>query len=100
MLDETETVPASSSGMVSHIHQSNAALKVSNRAIGTKLIHESAVRHVNGSALYVDDIPPPDGTLHAYFGFTEVARGRILKIDLAAQSTKCKYATACAKPEY
>ena len=83
MLDETETVPASSSGMVSHIHQSNAAPKVSNRAIGTELKHESAVRHVNGSALYVDDIPPPDGTLHAYFGFTEVARGRIVKIDLA-----------------
>ena len=54
----------------------------SNQIIGTGIEHESATRHVAGAAAYVDDIPPPEGTLHAYFGFASVSCGRIKAIDL------------------
>ena len=87
MLDKTEAKTAQSGSRVRHINQSTPDLGRSGKIMGTKLKHESAVRHVNGSALYIDDIPPPDETLHAYFGFTEVARGRVLSIDLARVET-------------
>jgi xanthine dehydrogenase large subunit len=33
--------------------------------LGARLPHDSALRHVSGEALYVDDLPVPDTTLHA-----------------------------------
>ncbi|HEU0223479.1 MAG TPA: xanthine dehydrogenase molybdopterin binding subunit, partial [Paracoccaceae bacterium] len=48
------------------------------------LPHDSARRHVSGSALYTDDIPAPAGALHLAFGLSERARARILAMDLAA----------------
>ena len=52
--------------------------------VGASKKHESAVRHVAGSAIYVDDHQPPQGTLHAYVGTSTVARGKITKLDLDA----------------
>lgn len=49
---------------------------------GSNLKHESAHKHVSGEALYVDDIPTPSDTLHAYAGFSAVARGKIKSISL------------------
>jgi xanthine dehydrogenase large subunit len=47
--------------------------------------HDSAVRHVQGSAPYIDDLPEPAGTLHAAPGYVaKVAHGRILSVDLDA----------------
>ena len=46
--------------------------------------HESAHLHVSGRALYADDIPLPANTLHAAFGLSNVAHGRIRELDLAA----------------
>ena len=46
--------------------------------------HDSAVRHVSGSAVYVDDIREPEGTLHIAPGGAPVARGRIKVLDLDA----------------
>ena len=46
--------------------------------------HESAHLHVSGEALYTDDIPLPANTLHAAFGLSPVAHGRIRELDLAA----------------
>lgn len=51
---------------------------------GTPLRHESAVKHVTGGARYVDDIPSEPNTLFAYPGFSTVARGKIVSIDLSA----------------
>ena len=34
----------------------------------TDRIHDSAAKHVTGAADYTDDIPQPEGTLHAYLG--------------------------------
>jgi xanthine dehydrogenase large subunit len=46
--------------------------------------HESAHLHVSGRALYADDIPLPADTLHAAFGMSSIAHGRIRELDLAA----------------
>ena len=48
----------------------------STQIVGTGIEHESATRHVAGAAAYVDDIPPPEGTLHAYFGFASIGVAR------------------------
>src|SRR5580692_11094839 len=45
--------------------------------------HESAHLHVSGRALYADDIPLPANTLHAAFGLSTIAHGRIKSLDLA-----------------
>jgi xanthine dehydrogenase large subunit len=46
--------------------------------------HESAHLHVSGRALYADDIPLPANTLHAAFGMSSIAHGRVHSLDLAA----------------
>ncbi|MDZ4729994.1 MAG: xanthine dehydrogenase molybdopterin binding subunit [Xanthomonadales bacterium] len=45
--------------------------------------HDSAIKHVTGRAVYVDDITEPVGLLHVYFGTSKVSHGRIRCIDLA-----------------
>jgi xanthine dehydrogenase large subunit len=47
------------------------------------LPHDSAIRHVTGTAPYIDDIPEPHGTLHVALGLAPVARGRLVTLDLA-----------------
>ena len=42
--------------------------------------HDSATKHVQGAAPYIDDIPEPSGTLHVATGGAAVARGRITSI--------------------
>lgn len=46
-------------------------------AVGKSRIHESAIKHVTGSAKFVDDIVTPADTLHAYPVMAEVSRGKI-----------------------
>ncbi|MDQ0464715.1 xanthine dehydrogenase large subunit [Caulobacter ginsengisoli] len=48
------------------------------------LAHDSAERHVAGSALYVDDLPEPPGLLHVHIGMSARAHARILRMDLSA----------------
>ncbi|WP_442907389.1 xanthine dehydrogenase molybdopterin binding subunit [Kaistia sp. MMO-174] len=48
------------------------------------LPHDSAPRHVTGSAAYIDDIREPAGTLHLAPGYAPIARGRITGLDLEA----------------
>jgi len=48
------------------------------------LPHDAARLHVTGAARYIDDVPMPRDTLHLAFGLSEVARGRIEAMDLAA----------------
>ena len=45
--------------------------------------HDSALKHVTGQALYIDDIAEPAGTLHAALILSPVAAGRLRKLDLA-----------------
>ncbi|CAN5921617.1 xanthine dehydrogenase molybdopterin binding subunit [soil metagenome] len=46
--------------------------------------HDSALKHVTGQALYIDDIAEPPGTLHAALVLSPVASGRLRTLDLSA----------------
>ncbi|HEY5364292.1 MAG TPA: xanthine dehydrogenase molybdopterin binding subunit [Aestuariivirga sp.] len=53
--------------------------------IGKAIAHDSAALHVTGAALYIDDLPEVEGTLHVAPGYAKNgACGKILKLDLAA----------------
>ncbi len=52
--------------------------------IGAELPHDSAEKHVSGRALYVDDMPEPQGLLHVQFGLSTRAHARLVKLDLDA----------------
>jgi xanthine dehydrogenase large subunit len=44
--------------------------------------HDSAHLHVSGRARYADDIPLPADALHAAFGMSSIAHGRVISMDL------------------
>ncbi|MGK2927233.1 MAG: xanthine dehydrogenase molybdopterin binding subunit [Lysobacterales bacterium] len=44
--------------------------------------HDSAIKHVTGRAIYVDDMIEPTGLLHVYFGASQCAHGRIRRLGL------------------
>ena len=43
--------------------------------------HDSAIKHVPGRADYTDDLPEPQGLIHAYLGLSQCAHGRITGMD-------------------
>ena len=49
---------------------------------GQALPHDSAERHVSGRALYIDDLPEPEGILHIALGGSPVARGKLVSLDV------------------
>ena len=53
-------------------------------SVGLALAHDSAVRHVRGTAAYIDDLPEPAGTVHVAPGCASAARGTIRSVDLDA----------------
>ena len=52
------------------------------RQVHRALPHDSATRHVQGSAEYIDDMREPEGTLHIAIGMAPKARGRLVSLDL------------------
>ncbi len=52
--------------------------------VADPLPHDSAHKHVTGTALYTDDLPEPPGLLHAYVLLSPRAHARIKRIDTAA----------------
>ena len=52
--------------------------------VGRPRAHESAALHVAGEAIYTDDIPELQGTLHAALGLSQKPHARIGNIDLEA----------------
>jgi len=47
--------------------------------------HDSAAKHTTGEALYIDDLPEPDGLVHVYLGASsETVHGRIRRIELGS----------------
>ena len=62
----------------------DAKVDTAPRTVGIATKHDSAIRHVCGTAIYVDDIREPEGTLHLAVGGGSLAHGRIKSIDLAA----------------
>jgi xanthine dehydrogenase large subunit len=55
-----------------------------NTSIGISVPHDSALLHVSGEAIYIDDMPEPRALLHAYIGLSTQAHARIATLDLAA----------------
>jgi xanthine dehydrogenase large subunit len=49
--------------------------------------HDSALNHVTGQALYIDDVAEPPGTLHAALVLSPIASGRLKKLDLSMASS-------------
>ncbi|MGB7336907.1 MAG: xanthine dehydrogenase molybdopterin binding subunit [Salaquimonas sp.] len=62
----------------------SAKTNTANQTVGKPLAHDSAKRHVSGSASYIDDILEPEGCLHLAPGMSNIAKGRIKSIDLDA----------------
>ena len=52
--------------------------------VGQPVAHDSASRHVAGSAPYIDDLREPAGTVHLAPGYGSAAKGRIKNLDLSA----------------
>lgn len=46
--------------------------------------HDSALKHVTGQALYIDDMPEPPGTLHGALVLSGIACGKLVRLDTAA----------------
>ena len=44
--------------------------------------HDSGHKHVSGEAVYIDDLPEPNGLLHVYLGISTEVHARIKSIDL------------------
>jgi xanthine dehydrogenase large subunit len=49
--------------------------------------HDSGHKHVTGEAIYIDDMPEPEGLLHGCFGLSECAHGTLESIDLSLVRT-------------
>jgi xanthine dehydrogenase molybdopterin-binding subunit B len=55
------------------------------RTVGKSITHDSADLHVSGTAIYIDDMREPEGTVHVAPGYAkEGARGKIILCDLSA----------------
>ena len=66
-----------------HDEDSGTQVGAALASVGRPLPHDSAIRHVSGSAVYVDDIREPAGTLHVVPGWArDATRGRIVSLDL------------------
>ncbi|MBZ0218248.1 MAG: molybdopterin-dependent oxidoreductase, partial [Fimbriimonadaceae bacterium] len=52
------------------------------RSVRQPVIHDSAGKHVTGTARYVDDMPEPANLLHVAVGGSDVAHGRLNSLDL------------------
>lgn len=58
--------------------------KYINGPMHASLKHDSAHKHVAGSAEYIDDMPEPAGLLHGALGLSDRAHADIVSIDLSA----------------
>src|SRR4051812_24402829 len=53
-------------------------------SVGKDIAHDSAVTHVTGESVFLDDVPPLAGELLAGIIPSPVAHGRVRKLDLSA----------------
>jgi xanthine dehydrogenase large subunit len=66
------------------------------QAVHAALPHDSAERHVAGTALYIDDLPEPRGLLHVHLAMSAEAHARILRMDLSAVRASPGVIAVCA----
>ncbi|BBP43887.1 xanthine dehydrogenase molybdopterin binding subunit [Thiosulfativibrio zosterae] len=51
------------------------------------LQHDSALKHVSGEALYIDDLPEPKDCLHIYIAQSQHAHAKVTQLDVSAVKT-------------
>ncbi|HYS81520.1 MAG TPA: xanthine dehydrogenase molybdopterin binding subunit [Anaeromyxobacteraceae bacterium] len=56
-------------------------------AVHAPLAHDSAVRHVTGAALYLDDLPEPRDLLYAFVRLSDRAHARVTRLDVTAAAS-------------
>ncbi|MDE0758163.1 MAG: xanthine dehydrogenase molybdopterin binding subunit, partial [Pseudomonadales bacterium] len=64
--------------------QSQTSQATMQSPAGQPLAHESAIKHVSGQAVYIDDLPLPANTIYVSTGKSSIAAGRLIKLDLDA----------------
>lgn len=66
--------------------------------VKAKVKHDSAPKHVTGTAYYIDDLPEPANLLHIYIAQSPHAHAKILSMDLTAVKQQPGVAAVlCAK---
>ena len=68
-------------------HAPNLKAERISGGVATDRRHDSAHKHVTGTAIYIDDMPEPAGLLHACLGLSTVAHAKVLSMDLDAVRT-------------
>ncbi|UTW59338.1 xanthine dehydrogenase molybdopterin binding subunit [Kordiimonas sp. SCSIO 12603] len=63
---------------------SNPSLSEIKGAVHKDLRHDSAHKHVAGTAVYIDDVAEPKNMLHMYVAMSEKAHAEITEMDLSA----------------
>lgn len=64
--------------------QSQSSKATTQSSAGQPLAHESAIKHVSGQAVYIDDLSLPANTIYVSTGKASIAAGRLSKLDLDA----------------
>lgn len=65
-------------------HAPNLKAEQISGGVATDRRHDSAHKHVTGTAVYIDDMPEPAGLLHGCLGLCTVTHAKILSMDLDA----------------
>lgn len=65
-------------------HKPNLRAETIKGGVATDQRHDSAHKHVTGTAIYIDDMPEPAGLLHACLGLADVPHARIRSMNLDA----------------
>lgn len=60
------------------------AEKAIRGGVHQRIHHDSAMKHVSGQALYVDDMPEPRDLLHVFIAQSQHAHAKLLKLDIDA----------------
>jgi xanthine dehydrogenase large subunit len=65
-------------------HAPNLRAEKISGGVATDRRHDSAHKHVTGTAVYIDDMPEPAGLLHGCLGLSTVPHAKVLSMDLDA----------------
>ena len=68
-------------------HAPNLRAEKISGGVATDRRHDSAHKHVTGTAVYIDDMPEPAGLLHGCLGLCTVTHAKVLSMDLDAVRT-------------
>jgi len=68
-------------------HAPNLRAEKISGGVATDRRHDSAHKHVTGTAVYIDDMPEPAGLLHGCLGLSTATHAKVLSMDLDAVRT-------------